>query len=168
MMGSGKTTVGRLLAEHLGADLVDSDAQVEADTGRTVAEIWAQEGEPAFRRLEAAALRAALDPGRSRPAVVAAAGGVVLDEANRALLRDGDHEVVWLRAAPTTLAERVGDDPGHRPLLAGDPAGTLARLDGERRDLYAQVATLVVDVDSLDPVQIRDVIARNLSGAPRS
>ena len=101
-------------------DFVDSDAQVEARTGRTVREIFEDDGEPAFRVLETEALRDALDaPG---PTIVAAAGGVVLTEENRRLLERPNVEVVWLRADPTILVERAvsGD---HRPLLAHDPRG---------------------------------------------
>jgi shikimate kinase len=148
MMASGKSTVGRALAERMGWDFVDSDAQVEARTGRTVAEIWREDGEPAFRRLESEALAAALAAARERPAVVAAAGGVVLDPDNRRMLREGGR-VVWLRARPETLAARLGPDPGHRPLLDRDPAATLARLAAEREGLYAEVASSVVDIDGL-------------------
>jgi len=152
MMGAGKTTVGQALARRRGWDFVDSDAQIEACTGRTVAEIWATDGEPAFRRIESDVLRAALT--HERPAVVAAAGGVVLDAANRAALaRSGP--VVWLRARSETLAERVGSGT-HRPLLDDDPAGVLARLVVDRADLYAEVADQIVDIDDLDPDEIVD------------
>jgi len=147
MMGAGKTTVGRRLARRRGWDFIDSDAQIEASTGRTVAEIWAAEGEPAFRQIESAVLADALT--HRRPAVVAAAGGVILDAANRAALaRAGP--VVWLRARPETLAGRVGSGD-HRPLLDHDPAGVLARLADHRADLYAEVADVVIDIDDLGP-----------------
>lgn len=168
MMASGKTTAGRLLADRLGWDFVDSDAQVEARTGRTVNEVWHGEGEPAYRRLEAAALADALAAARERPAVVAAAGGVVLDPANRKLLSEAGR-VVWLRADPATLSQRVlaarvGDHAGHRPLLDGDdgPAAALARLDLERQDLYAEVARATVDVDGLTPDQVVDAVLEAL------
>ena len=151
MMGTGKTTVGRIVAERLGRRLVDSDEQVEARTGRTVRQIFETDGEATFRREEAAALREAL--GAPEPCVVAAAGGVVLDPANRRLLREGGDTVVWLRARPETLVTRVADGE-HRPLLADDPRGALERLDAERRALYAEVADATVDVDgrSVDAV----------------
>jgi len=150
MMGAGKTTVGQALARKRGWDFVDSDAQIEARTGRTVAEIWTTEGEPAFRRIESSVLAAAL--AHERPAVVAAAGGVVLDAANRAALgRAGP--VVWLRARPETLTARVGSG-NHRPLLDDDPSGVLARLVGDRAELYAQVADVTIDIDDLDADEI--------------
>ena len=161
-MGAGKTTVGRALAARRGYAFLDSDAQVEARTGRTVAEIWAAEGEPAFRRLEAEVLEEAL--ASEKPVVVAAAGGVVLDPANRARLREAG-QVVWLRARPTTLAGRVrkGD---HRPLLDSEPAEVLARLASERHDLYAEVADVAVDVDGLSPAEVVDRIEAATAGAP--
>ena len=151
MMGSGKTTVGRAVAAALGRELVDSDAQVEARTGRTVREIFESDGEAAYRVLEREALKAALDA--EQPSVIAAAGGVVLDPANRAALR-GSGTVVWLRARPEVLAGRVAGGQDHRPLLAGDPLGTLDRLDAERRELYEEVADHVIDVADLEPDEV--------------
>ncbi len=154
MMGAGKSTVGRLVAERLGWELLDSDELVEAETGRTVPELFAAEGEHAFRLAEARALRDALS--RSRPAVVSVAGGAVLDPANRAALRKAG-TVVWLRARVDTLAGRVGAGAG-RPLLAPDPEGALARLDGERRPLYEELADAIVDVDDRSPDAVADAL----------
>nr|MBA3303085.1 bifunctional shikimate kinase/3-dehydroquinate synthase [Acidimicrobiia bacterium] len=126
MMGSGKTSVGELVAERLGRKLVDSDAVIEARTGRTVREIFEADGEAAFRTLESEALAEAL--ASPQPAVVAAAGGVVLDEANRELLRSGGgRRVVWLDADPSVLAARV-EKGDHRPLLGDDPEAAMVRL----------------------------------------
>jgi shikimate kinase len=157
MMGAGKTTVGRLVADRLGYLYLDSDTEVAAATGRTVPENFAAEGEGAFRAAESAALRDALSG--TAPVVVSVAGGAVLDPANRELLRNSG-TVVWLRATPATLAARVGDGAG-RPLLDGDPSSVLARLDGERRPLYAEVADVVVDVDGVAPAAVAEqVLAR--------
>jgi shikimate kinase len=161
MMGAGKTTIGRGVAEALGRPLVDSDEQVEARTGRTVREIFETDGEPAYRALEREALRAALDA--PEPAVIAAAGGVVLDPVNRMALAAAG-TVVWLRADPAVLAARVDNDQDHRPLLADDPDGTLRRLDAERRALYAEVADHVVDVDDLDPDQAAAAVLALVAG----
>ena len=155
MMGVGKTTVGTILARRLRRPFVDSDAQVMARTGRTVAEIWETEGEEAFRRLEAEALAAALDS--QEPAVVAAAGGVVKDPENRRRMREGG-TVVWLRARPATLAPRVRRGL-HRPLVREDPLGVLTRLDEERAELYREVAHEVVDIEARSPSEIADTIA---------
>lgn len=147
MMGSGKTSVGELLARRLGRPFLDSDRQVEERAGRSVAELWAAGGEAAFRDLESEVLAQALGP--DTPVVVAAAGGVVLDPANRRLLGERAW-VVWLRARPETLAQRLGTGAG-RPLLADDPPGALRRLEAVRRPLYEEVADAVVDVDCLSP-----------------
>ncbi|MGH9007806.1 MAG: shikimate kinase [Acidimicrobiales bacterium] len=149
MMGSGKTTVGELAAQHLGWPHLDSDAEVEEATGQTIPEIFAEQGEPAFRAAETEALRRALDV---EPAVVSVAGGAVLDAGNRRMLRDGG-TVVWLRAEVATLAGRVGDGHG-RPLLGGDPRQALGELEAVRRPLYAEVADAVVDVDGHTPEEI--------------
>lgn len=162
-MATGKTTVGRLLSEILDRPLLDSDAQVEARTGRTVREIWRTDGEPAFRLLEAEALADALDA--NEPVVIAAAGGVVLAERNRRRLAAADVDVVWLRADPSTLLARVrAADDEHRPLLDTDPAGMLERMATDRTPLYAEVADVVVDVDQLAPVEVVDHIAAALDG----
>ena len=153
-MGSGKTTVGQELARRLARPYLDSDAQVVRRTGRSVAEIFADQGEPAFRAEEKAALTEALSS--PVPAVVSVAGGAVLDPANREALRRAG-TVVWLRAMVGTLAERVGSGAG-RPLLGDDPRASLERLDDERRPLYQELAGLVVDVDGLTPGEVADRI----------
>ncbi len=169
MMGAGKTTVGELLARRLSWRYVDSDDEVLALTGHTVKELFEAGGEQAFRPLESKALAEALEG--DRPAVVSVAGGAILDPANRALLRHAG-TVVWLRARPETLLRRVradiaaaaADDGAgdHRPLLEHDPAGTIARLDHERRRIYQEVADVVVDVDDLDPEGVADQVQRRV------
>src|SRR5439155_17692912 len=129
MMGSGKTTVGRALADRLGWAYADSDEQVQARTGKTVPEIFATDGEAAFRAEEARALAEAMSGDQA--VVVGVAGGAVLDRENRRCLRDGGL-VVWLRGRVGTLARRVGSGEG-RPLLEGDPEEALRRLDEQRR-----------------------------------
>ena len=146
LMGTGKSTVGRRVAERMGRDFLDSDVQVEVRTGRTVREIFASDGEAAFRRLEAEALADAL--ARPRPSVVAAAGGVVLDPRTRERLRTGA-TAVWLRADPSVLARRV-TSADHRPLLDDGPRAVLERMHLERSALYQEVANgRVVDVSSV-------------------
>ena len=150
MMGAGKTSVGRRLAECRGWEFFDSDRQVELMTGRTVADIWRSDGEPVFRRLEAQVLADAL--ASTTPRVIAAAGGTVLDEQNRRLMAQ-HHPVVWLRARPETLAGRVGSAL-HRPLLDQDPAGVLVQLEAVRRPYYEEIADVIVDVDDLNQEQV--------------
>ncbi len=152
MMGAGKTTVGRLVADRLGWSYLDSDVEVTRMTGRSVPEVFAKDGEAAFRAAETEALIAAV--AGVDPVVVAVAGGAVLSEQNRALLtRSGT--VVWLRARTETLAARVGDGAG-RPLLGADPAAALTALYAVREPLYDTVASTTVDVDGLQPEEVAD------------
>lgn len=144
MMGAGKTTVGRVLARLLDRPLLDSDHLIEQRTGRTVREIWRDDGEAAFRELEAATLVDALAD--DVPAVIAAAGGVVLSPANRAALVGSDAHVVWLMADADLLVQRVKNGP-HRPLLDDDPVATLRQMFVDREALYREVADAVVSVD---------------------
>lgn len=157
LMGVGKSTVGRALAARLGRPFVDTDAMVEARAGRSVRDIFAQQGEAAFRDLESEVLHDVL--GGDEPLVVAAAGGVVLREQNRAELRRRADRVVWLRADPALLVERVRAG-GHRPLLDDDPEGTLRRLESEREPLYREVADAVVSVDGRTVHEVVEAVLR--------
>jgi len=154
MMGSGKTSVGRRVAEALDRPLIDTDTLVEQRTGRTVREIFEAEGEAAFRAVEAEAVADAV--AWPEPAVIAAAGGVVLYPASRDHLHEAG-TVVWLSATPETLAGRVrtGD---HRPLLGDDPEPVLRRLLEERRGLYEALADAVVVVDDLTTEQVAECV----------
>jgi shikimate kinase len=165
MMGAGKTTTGKLVAYKLGWDYLDSDAEVERETGLSVPELFDRDGEAAFRSAETAALRRGCTS--ARPVVVSVAGGAVLRAENRALLQSCGR-VVWLRARPETLAARVGDGAG-RPLLGANPATALIGLDAVRRPLYAEVAEEVIDVDDLAPEEVAGrIIARQLDREPES
>ena len=158
MMGAGKSTVGRRVAVKLGRPFADTDALIEAREGQSIAELFATRGEPAFRDLEAAALRElVLGP---ELLVLATGGGAVVRPANRALLRE-HATVVWLRASAGVLAHRVRQD-GSRPLLADDPRAAIDRLLAEREPWYREVADHVVDVDHVDK---RDVIAAVVAAA---
>ena len=157
LMGSGKTTVGRVVAQRLRRELFDSDVMIEAREGRTVRAIFAEDGEDAFRAIETDVLVEAL--AADDKAVIAAAGGVVLRPENRAALRDSGARVVWLRADPATLVERVKGGV-HRPLLDDDPRGTLERMYAERSDLYREVADAIVMVDKRSVNEIVEAVLR--------
>jgi len=158
LMGSGKSTVGALVAVRTGRVFVDVDIAIASETGKTVRELWEEGGEPAYRKLESDAVLQVLAGGI--PSVLAAPGGVVLNPIVRAAL--GGHVVVWLRTRPTTLAGRVhvGDHP---PLLGDKPAETLAVMSDERSDLYRQVATATIDTDDCAPDAVADAVVRLLA-----
>jgi shikimate kinase len=142
--GAGKTTVGRAVAAALGVGFRDTDADVTAVTGRSVADIFLLEGEDAFRRLEAAAVAAAL---AEHDGILALGGGAVLDETTRELL--ASHVVVFLDVGLADAASRVGM-ARDRPLLLGNPRGQLLAMLDARRPVYQQVASVTVPTDGRD------------------
>lgn len=157
LMGAGKSTVGRLVAQRLDRPFVDTDDVVERDAGATIAEIFAEHGERRFRQLEAAAVRrvAAL-----RGQVIAVGGGAVLDPGNVTQLR-ATGDLVLLDAEATTLADRVGE-PGNRPLLsqADDVEERLASLRAARAEAYTDAAGHAIDTTQRTPDQIADAVLR--------
>jgi len=157
LMGTGKSTVGRVLAQRLHRRLVDTDSAIEARTGRTVRQIFTADGEAAFRALETEVLVEALES--SPPVVIAAAGGVVLAPANREALKKAPAKVVWLSADPSLLVGRV-KTAGHRPLLDADPAGALSDMSAARQPLYREVADVMVSVDGRTPAEVADAVLR--------
>lgn len=146
--GAGKSTVGRRLARKWGVPFRDSDQIVEAEAGKSVADIFVDEGEASFRTREREAIAGALD---DPDGVLALGGGAVLDPTTRARLADAP--CVWLRVGVGEAARRVGLNTS-RPLLLGNVRGTLIALLDERTPLYEEVATWTVDTDgrSLDEV----------------
>ena len=141
-MGSGKSTVGKILARTLDADFLDLDALVEARAGKTVPEIFAGHGEPEFRRLEQEALRSLDAPTRLR--VVATGGGALLTPESVARVHEGRGVVVLLDASIHAILKRVGNGDG-RPLLSGSGAEERAReLMQKRRPAYLAAADAVV------------------------
>ncbi|WP_199924801.1 shikimate kinase [Streptomyces sp. NRRL WC-3725] len=147
-MGVGKSTVGRLLAERLGVGYRDTDEDIEAAEGRTIAEIFVDEGEAAFRALEKSAVRAALTEHRG---VVALGGGAVLDPDTRALL--AGQRVLYLSMEVEEAVKRTGLNVA-RPLLAVNPRKQWRQLMEARRHLYEEVATAVVATDGRTPEEV--------------
>jgi shikimate kinase len=139
--GVGKSTVGRRLARALAVPFADSDDLVERSAGRSVAEIFDRDGEPAFRRLEAAAIGQALT---GFDGVLALGGGAVGSSETRQALLDSPAPVLLLTANPADLLARIGDTR-HRPLLADRPAARLAELAAAREPLYRQLAGVTCD-----------------------
>jgi shikimate kinase len=148
LMGSGKTTVGRLVAAELCRPLRDSDADIEAREGRTVRELDEVLGTGAMHRQEAEVLLAAL--ASPEPAIVLAAASTIEDEACLHALRDPSLLVAWLRISPATAAARFASR-GHRPRFGDDPATFLAEQAARRDPLFASVAGLTLDADDAPP-----------------
>ncbi len=159
LRGTGKSTVGRLLAERLARPFLDTDERIQQHSGRTIREIFDTLGEPAFRALERVALEHAL----AAPAgVISTGGGVVLSGLNRALLRERAC-CVWLQAPVEVLVERLQADPhtaAARPsLTAKELPREIEQLAAEREPLYAEVARLTLHVAARTPQQVvRDLL----------
>ncbi|WBO69100.1 shikimate kinase [Streptomyces camelliae] len=147
-MGVGKSTVGQLLAERLGLGYRDTDADIVAEQGRSIAEIFVDEGEAVFRAIEKRAVAAAL---AEHDGVLALGGGAVLDADTRALL--AGLRVVYLSMEVEEAVRRTGLNAA-RPLLAVNPRRQWRELMEARRHLYEEVATAVVATDGRTPEEV--------------
>ncbi|MGA8014712.1 MAG: shikimate kinase [Candidatus Dormiibacterota bacterium] len=162
LMGSGKTTVGELLAQRLDRPFWDGDAQLEGMTGQSAARLSAERGADVLHRLEVEVLVRGLS---NRPAqVVAAAAAVVLDPQVPSLL--AETWVVWLRVEVAHLVSRLRHDDGHRPLPSGDLLGMLREMARVREPLYASLADLTVDSGRSTPAAtVRRIVASLPAGS---
>jgi shikimate kinase len=158
--GSGKSTVGAVLAERLGVTLRDTDADIELAAGKRVPEIFVEDGEPRFRALETAAVRAAV---AEHDGVLALGGGAVLSPENRALL--AGLPVVFLDVALGEAMRRVGLDTP-RPLLAVNPRQQWRALMEVRRPLYTEVARAVVRTEERTPDEVAQEVLDALELRP--
>ncbi len=163
-MGAGKSTVGRRVADALGMPFIDLDEQIERSTGRSVADIFAADGEQSFRAAESAALASLEDV---EPAVIACGGGVVEDDANRRVLKELGR-VIHLRVEADEALARIGDTSG-RPLLAhGDAVAMASTLLAARETLYRTAADAVVDTSGASASEVAEevvAIARSFGEA---
>lgn len=158
MMGAGKTTVGKRLARRLGWSFVDADRELESRLGVPVQTIFELEGEPGFRRREAALI----DELTQRAQVVfATGGGAVLDAGNRALLHERGR-VVYLRASVGDLWHRLRRDTVRPLLKTADPRARIEELVGQRDPLYREVAHLTIDTGRQPIEQVVDAILKRL------
>ena len=146
--GAGKTTVGRLLAEATGVVFRDTDHDIETAAGKSIAEIFYDDGEEHFRALERAAVATAL---ATHDGVLSIGGGAVLAAETRALLTG--HDVLFLQVGLSAAATRAGLSRD-RPLLALNPRATLRTLLEARLPLYLEVATRTIDTDDKTPAQV--------------
>jgi shikimate kinase len=160
--GTGKSTVGAELARRLKVAFADSDELVARQTGRSVAQIFRLQGEPAFRQLEADLIAEALD---GFDGVLALGGGAVTTESVRADLAASGVPVVQLSAGQPELLRRMSGS-AHRPLLAGDASARLAELAEARSALYAEVAAITVDTEGRSTVEVAAMLHERLTGQP--
>ena len=158
LMATGKSTVGRRLASRHGWRFVDTDAEI-ADRHGPIPAIFANDGEAAFRRIEAEVVSEVLSRAGERT-VVSLGGGAILHEGTRRLLESA--VVVFLDADLATVLPRLAGDTG-RPLLAGNAGQTWARLDQERRPIYEALADAVIDTRNASP----DIVVDRLEAALR-
>lgn len=147
-MGSGKSTVGRELHQRLGYPLVDMDQVLEQRAGKSIAAIFADEGEAVFREREASLLEELVD-GTAPRRIISTGGGVIGRARNRVLLRQLGY-VVWLHAPAEVILERTGKNRDRPLLQAEDPAARVELLMAERKPLYAQTAHLRIETAGLD------------------
>ena len=159
MMGSGKTSTGRPLAERMGYGFVDADAVIEQAAGCSIPEIFERDGEAGFRSLESQVLSAI---SQRHSLVVATGGGVVTQPENWGLLHSGI--VIWLDVVPDQLLHRLNADSTVRPLLqTADPEADLKALLNKRQPLYAE-ADLTVVINDETPDAVADGILQLLPG----
>jgi shikimate kinase len=150
--GSGKSTVARLVAERLGLEPRDTDDDVEAAAGATVADVFVEQGEDGFRVLERAAVARALT---EHDGILALGGGAVLDPGSRELL--AGRTVIFLDVGIKDAASRIGLNRD-RPLLLGNPRAQWLRLMEARRPVYEEVASARVDTDGKTPDEVADAV----------
>ena len=154
--GAGKTTVGKLLAKNLGVDFFDSDQVIESRAGKSVSDIFTQDGESAFRKLEHDVIVELLD---SNNVVLALGGGSLGNDETRAKVKDAT--TVWLVAGLAQAVDRVGMNR-NRPLLLGNVRGQLADLMAAREPFYKEVAAIAVDTSKLIPSEVVTEIVSEL------
>ena len=152
-MGSGKTTVGKVLADFLGCPFMDLDDLIVKKAGKSIPEIFAEDGEAAFRQLEARLLRQTVEKYTENTVVLALGGGAVITPASAALLRDKT-VCIYLRATLDTLLARLEGETAGRPLADASLASRLA----EREPVYEETAHVNIDTDGLTPEEVADEI----------
>lgn len=156
--GSGKSTVGPLLARELGVAFRDTDADIEATAGKAISDIFLDDGEQHFRRLEHDAVADAV---RTHDGVLSLGGGAIMDPRSRAIL--AGTRVVWLEVSFADAVKRVGLGAS-RPVLHVNPRATLRALMTEREPLYAEVATIRCDTSGREPEDVARDLAAQLTG----
>jgi shikimate kinase len=178
-MGCGKSSVARALTARLQGEVIDLDQCIETHVGMTIAQLFAAQGESAFRRIETQVLSETLRNARNAnaPKIIATGGGIVTREENRALLKTAGANgvlVVYLKATPEILAERIRRQPGLRPLIDGERALDLQETQARVEELlalrapwYEESANYVVDCSAQSLYGIAVQIADHLANKNR-
>ena len=149
-MGTGKSTIGKLSARSLGFTFVDTDHEIEKIAGQSIPQIFEEKGEAYFRELEIETLKNCAETGHQ---VIATGGGIVTQTENRELLRNAGF-VIWLRAKPEAILDRVSRN-SNRPLLqTEDPLATIRELLAEREELYESTADIEISTTDLTVEEI--------------
>jgi shikimate kinase len=157
--GAGKTTVGKLLAKSLKQEFFDSDRVIEAQAGKSVSDIFTQDGEPIFRKLEHDVIADLL---QKSSVVIALGGGALGNDETRNLVKGTT--AIWLVAGLAQAVDRVGMNR-NRPLLLGNVRGQLAELMNAREPFYKEVAKLTIDTSKLTPNEVVASILNELNAA---
>lgn len=160
--GSGKTTVGRKLADRLWQKFVDSDEMIVRRAGKSIKEIFAGDGEAAFRDIESTVVKELMLLDEH---VISLGGGAVLREENRKAMSESGHKVIYLRCDPRVLAERIAGDPDsadNRPALsaAGSNVDEVAQILAVREPIYRELMDAELDVTTLSPDEAVVYLAR--------
>lgn len=150
--GAGKSTVGRLLAAKLNSTFIDTDEVIEKRAGKSISDIFVEDGEPVFRQLEKEIIADTLS---GQDCVVSVGGGALLDKDTRSKVKD--QQCIWLQAGLNQAVDRVGMNK-NRPLLLGNVRGQLADLMSAREPFYIECATYAIDTNDLTPDQVVEQI----------
>lgn len=164
-MGCGKSSVAVKLSYRMKQPMTDTDKWIERKQGKTIAEIFEQDGEEAFRGMETEALKVLKETAKNQ--VISVGGGLPVREENRALMKEIGR-VVYLRAKPETLYERVKEDAGRPLLQCENPMERIGKLLEERKDIYESAADLIVDVDGKNFGQVLLEIEKGLRPSGRT
>ena len=154
--GAGKTTVGRILARKLGRDFLDTDQKIEEISGKTISEIFIQDGESIFRATEKDVIEQSIAKGN---AVISLGGGALMNSDTRELVKT--QRTIWLQTGLAQAVDRIGMNR-NRPLLLGNVRGQLADLMAAREPFYIECAHEVVDTNQLSADQVADLIVAKL------
>jgi len=158
-MGVGKTAVGKALAKKLNRKFAELDLLIEQKAGKSIPEIFQQDGESAFRELE---IEVTKEIAREKYLVIACGGGVVLNKINIDRLRE-ESRIVYLTASPGVILKRISGEGGERPLLKGDnPSSTIQGLLRFRKPFYERAADITINTSRLDINAVAEQIIEKL------